>query len=224
MVQPAHGAPVPPPPREVVRIVPVPIAHPIVVLFAGPVEGLLVHRHQSRPHACPGEASCPPTVHRARTLWYGYAPVYVWRTGREDWAAGILEVTEALEEVLRGRDLRGELWMLERSTAKRKTGPVGGVLLERRDDVATPPPFDIRAPLHRLYHTTELLLGVGNPLPRKLVMEPARLAPPPSPEAFGLAEPPRPTESQAESLRRIAPQGAGRLFRQGAGRNGHEKG
>lgn len=222
MVQPVRPAPTDPP-RDVVRIVPVPLAGPLVVLFAAALQGLLVHRHQSRPHACPGEASCPPVIHRSRTLWYGYAPVYVWRTGRDDWHAGVLEVTEALEEVLRGRQLRGELWMLERSAARRKTGPVSGVLLEQRGDVATPAPFDIRAPLQRLYHTTDLALGAENPLPRKLVMAAVKLAPPPGPEAFGLAEAPRPRESQAEALRRIAPQGLGRLHRQKAGETNGEK-
>lgn len=220
-----HGdqPPAPPERREAVRILPVPLTAELAVLFCGAYTGLLVHRHQGRPHACPGEGSCPLQVHRSRTLWYGYAPVHAWRPQQEDWMAAVLEITEALEEVLHGRKLRGEVWLLQRATTKKKTGPVGGVLLETRDDVATPEAFDVRTPLCLCYHTTNLQLGVANPMPRKLVMPARKLAPPPGPGAFGLAEPPRPTESQADALRRIAPRGLNAAAIERAGRNGHEK-
>jgi hypothetical protein len=210
-------------PREAVRIVPVPLTGEIAVLFCGPYEGLLVHRHQGRPYGCPGEESCPLAVHRSRTLWYGYAPVHLWRPQRDDWLPGVLEITEALDELLRDRRLRGELWMLQRSLGKKKTGPVTGVLLETREDVATPPPFDVRTPLFRLYHSTALQLGVGNPLPRKLVMAAQRLAPPPTPGAFGLAEAPTPTPATADALRRLAPHGLRATLGKTPGGNGHEK-
>lgn len=209
--------------HEVVRIVSVPLAGELAVLFCGPIEGLLVHRHQGRPWGCPGEESCLPAIHKARTLYYGYAPAHVWRPRQEDWLPAVLEITEALEEVLRGRRLAGEVWLLQRQTTKKKTGPVSGVLLEVKDAGITPPAFDIRAPLYRLYHTTTLHLGVANPLPRKLLLPTVKMPPPPGPEAFGLAEAPAPSERQAEALRRLAPRGLDAAAAEATRRNGHEK-
>lgn len=209
--------------REAVRIVSVPLAGEIAVLFCGPLAGLLVHRFQGRPVGCPGEGSCPTAHHRSRTLWYGYAPARVWRAQQQDWAACVIEVTEALEELLHGRQLRGELWMLQRDTQRKKTGPVTGVYLETRADQDTPPPFDLAPALYRLYHTNALALGVPNPVPAKVVLPVARLAPPPGPEAFGLAEPPRPAAMDLESLRRLAPRGLAAAAREAGERNGREK-
>jgi hypothetical protein len=209
--------------REAVRIVSVPLAGELAVLFCGPIEGLLVHRYQGRGWGCPGEESCLPVVHRSRTLYYGYAPAHVWRPRQEDWCPGVLEITEALEELLRGRRLVGEVWLLQRQTTKKKTGPVGGVLLECKDPGVTPPAFDIRAPLYRLYHSTTLQLGVPNPLPRKLLLPPVKMDPPPGPAAFGLAEAPTPGENQAEALRRLAPRGLDAAAAEATRRNGHEK-
>lgn len=208
---------------EPVRILPVPLTGEIAVLFCGPLAGLLVHRQQGRPIACPGEGSCPTATHRGRTLYYGYAPVRAWRPQRGDWAAVVLEATEHLEELLRGRTLRGELWLLARATDRKRTGPVGGVYLETRPEAEVPPPFDVRPALARLYHTTELALGVANPLPARVVIPPAQLAPPPGADRFGLADPPRPTPAHADSLRRIAPHGMAAAAGLRPERNGHEK-
>lgn len=199
------------------------MAGEIAVLFCGPLEGLLVHRFQGRPLGCPGEESCPTAVHRARTLWYGYAPARVWRPLQQDWAAGVVEITEALEELLRSRHLRRELWLLHRHNQRKKTGPVSGVLLETRAEEDTPAPFDVRPALYRLYHTNTLNLGVANPLPAKVVLPAVRLPPPPSAESFGLAEAPRPSPANAEALRRLAPRGLAAAAKEASERNGHEK-
>lgn len=208
---------------EAVRILPVPLTGEIAVLFCGPLAGLLVHRVQNRPVACPDPGSCPECKRRGRTLYYGYAAVRTWRPHRGDWAAAVLEATEHLEELLRGRTLRGELWLLARATDRKRTGPVGGVYLETRPEAEVPPPFDVRPALARLYHTTELALGVANPLPAKVLIPPAQLAPPPGAERFGLSEPPRPTEAHADALRRLAPHGMRAAAGVRPGRNGHEK-
>lgn len=210
-------------PREAVRIVSVPLAGEIVVLFCAPLEGLLVHRVQGRPVACPGEGSCAPGVHRGRTLYYGYAPVRVWRARDESWVAAVLEVTEHLEELLRGRTLPGELWLLRRECERKKTGPCVGVFLETRAAADTPPPFDVRPALCRLYHTTELALGVGNPIPARVHLPKLSLSPPPGAEAFGLSDPPRPSEADAEALRRVAGRRMRKEWDALPRGNGHEK-
>jgi len=95
-----------------VRVVSVPIEIPLVVRFLGPVMGLETHWKSSRTIPCPGVDTCPPALHRLGTIWRGYSAAESWDDAAHVWRPSVLEVTECLEETLRGRDLRGEVWAL----------------------------------------------------------------------------------------------------------------
>jgi hypothetical protein len=189
---------------QVVRILAVPRAEGLCVLFCGPYQGLLTHYLQGRSWGCPGPEKCPTNVHRARTLWKGYAPVRAWNATQDHWFPGVLEITEALEETLRGRRLAGEVWMLHRENDRKKSGPIAGVLLETRPPSPLSAPFDIRPPLCRMYHSLDLELGVPNPLPAKVTAPIALGERPPLPAAPQAAEVSPPTPQQLQKLRRLA--------------------
>lgn len=125
------------------------------------------------------------------------------------WNPCVLEVTECLEESLRGRHLAGEVWMLTREGGKRRSGKVLGAYLETKAETELLRTFDVRAPLFRMYHTTELEFGVLNPLPPKLLL-PSIAAPAPAlPMGSVPAEPPAVTAEQLDQLRRLGGRKAG---------------
>lgn len=189
---------------HVVRILTVRADRPVAVLFCGPVQGMLTHRVQGRPYACIGEGSCPASVHKALTIWKGYAPVREWVAERQRWFPAVFQVTEALEELLHGRNLVGELWECIRLPDKRKVGAVTGVFIDRRDEAALLAPFDIRPPLQRLYHCNQLVLDVPNPVPPKLVLPAVEAAGPPSLSGPTPIPPTPVSPEQREAIRRLA--------------------
>lgn len=188
----------------VVRIEGVPRGYGIVVVFAGPIVGLLTHWASGRSQACPGAGKCPPNFHRSRTVWKGYAPVRRWQPVQAAWCAAVLEVTEALEEQLRGRELCGEMWHLMRSLNGKKSGAVGGIFYSRRTEAALLKNFDVVAPIQRLYHTLDLEFGAVNALPAKILEVPVTCDGPLTEPAAAPREPAKPTTSQRETLRKMA--------------------
>ena len=189
---------------EAVRVLVVPRHGTVTVCFAGPIVGLLTHWHNGHSWGCRGPDRCNPTAHRARTIWKGYAPVRCWESPRALWVAYTLEVTAVLDEQLRGRELPGEVWELAREAGKRKQAPCRGSFVGVRDEAALLAAFDIRPSLFRMYDTTDLDLGIANPLPPKTLVAAVAVAGPPSaaPPDKPTAPPPRP-EQYAE-LRRFA--------------------
>jgi hypothetical protein len=207
-----------PQPDQVVRVVSVPKQLGLLVCFAGSIEGLLSHWAQGKSWGCCGPDKCPPPLHKSRTVWKGYVPVRVWQKEHATWAPAVLEVTEHLEEMLRGRDLIGECWLLSRESAGKKNGPVGGMLIERRDDPTLRLGFAILAPLQRLFHCLELDLGCPNPLPASLLL-PTSSAPGPNLPAEACPREPAPaTQEQIETLKQLT--GFGKA---GAMRNAFKK-
>lgn len=190
-------------PGSVVRVVSVPRNRPLAVLFCGPVRGMLTHWHQARSWCCPGEQLCPPSLHRARTVWKGYAPVRVWDAAAKRWAAHVLEVTEALDELLRPHVLPGQVWLLAREESHKKSGPVTGSYVERRTEAELTMPFDILPPLGRMYASAHVLLDVPNPVPPKLVLPEVDGQGPALPGAQQLAPEAEPTAADRAKTKKI---------------------
>lgn len=161
-----------PPRSAAVQLFESPPNVPQTVRFLGPYLGAIFHWHANRSWPCPGPAECPNTIHRARSVWKGFAPAERWCETSRLWFPGVQGVTEALEELLRGRTLRGEVWLLTRIQEGRKAGPLRGVYCERQQEGVLSPCWDILPVLLRLLHVDKLLLGVPNPMPAKLVIEP----------------------------------------------------
>lgn len=168
------------PSRAAVHILSVPKIGYAIVAFAGPYRGIMMHWARGGSVPClPGD-DCPPALHRSGSTWKGYAPVRSWDHTLGAWVPYALEVTEALEEILRGRDLRGEVWRLSRQRKKKKPGTVQGTLEETRTDEALLIPFDVRTVIQRRYHCAELAWDVPNPIKPKLMLQLTDGAPPAS--------------------------------------------
>lgn len=94
------------------------------------------------------------------------------------WYPAVLVVTEYLEELLRPRDLRGEVWALSKAGGKDRGNPVEGICVERLDPAKMRQPFDVKPVLLRLYHVADIPLGIPNPVEPKILLEPSPDAPP----------------------------------------------
>jgi hypothetical protein len=82
----------------------------------------------------------------------------------------VLEVTESLEETLRGRELRGEVWALSRTEERGRSSPVVGIYCETVADRTLSEPFDVTPVLLRLFHVNALNLGTRNPTPPRVLL------------------------------------------------------
>jgi hypothetical protein len=156
--------------RHPLRVLSVPHTHPITVRVLGPYVGLLTHFSPGKTVACFGDGTCPPTTHRLRVIWKGYLACDQWLEDQGVYKPGVLEVTEGLEHYLRGRVIRGEVWNLSKPGG-RKNSPVVALFSERAPESELRPAFSVEEFLVAFYHSTELTLGVPNPIPPKLMLE-----------------------------------------------------
>jgi hypothetical protein len=187
-----------------VRILSVPEDRPVTVRLLGGYAGLITHWHAKRSHPCQGERDCPPLLHRSRKLWKGYAPAEEWFAVSECWNPCVLEITEALEEALSGRKLRGEIWLLSRESKGKDSGAVIGLFAGKADEQTLRPAFPVEAVLCRFYHVETLNLGVPNPVPKKLWLEDVAGNPPVLPKELTDQDPKQmpATREQIEEFRR----------------------
>jgi len=172
-----------------VRVLSVPADNPICIRFLGECKGLDTHWQKGRTIPCSGNGDCPISLHRLGIIWRGYAPAEVWEPAPRLWRSVVLEVTESLEETLRGRMLRGEVWALSRTEERGRSSPVVGIYCETVREANLSETFDILPVLLRLFHVPALHLGTRNPTPPRLMREavagdaprlPADLQPAPS--------------------------------------------
>ncbi len=196
------GSPPPPPPQSSpVNILRVPASGILCVRFLGPIRGLLTHRQGGHSVPCLGPARCPSGLHRGRSVWKGYSPAEGWDAATGLWRPAVLEITERLEEVLRGRPLRGEVWTLARESTGERNAAVYGVFAERVDASALRPPFDVLPVLKRFFHEDDFPFDLPNPLPGRLMLEPSSDPPPRLPEQIQPAAAAEPSPEQVEHFR-----------------------
>jgi hypothetical protein len=191
---------------SVVRVLSVPGNAPIIVRFLGPLWGVNLHWHGGRSHACCGPNDCPPAIHRARMTWRGYACVEGLNGQTRKWHPALLEITESLEEFLRGRALRGECWYLFREGEGKKTAAVIGKQLEANPHWILREAFPMEPILRRLYRLNALPPHVDNPLPGRVILCESDGEAPAMPEELTLEGPRRLSN---EELQRFAKRGIG---------------
>jgi hypothetical protein len=196
---------------EAVGILKVPGTEHLLVCFAGPILGILTHRTKGRSIPCSGPETCPTGLHRSDTTYYGFAPAWSFDRQRSLWRPGALQITECLEEMLRGRPLLGELWLLSREVGKRKNTRVVGTFIERRDDPEFQRSWDVKPAVRRYYHETEIHFGASNPIPGKVMIEPLAVPAPALPELQAAPVPPPPPAELLEKVRKVLPNLAKRM-------------
>jgi hypothetical protein len=144
---------------------------PVHVRFLAEIRGLPTHYYARRTIACEG-AACLPAAHKGRPIWKFYGPAEAWDEMKRLWNPVVLEVTENLEETLRGRTLRGEVWCLLRSGKTQAKSVVTGFYCETLQETAISRPFDVEPVLQRLFRVHVLNLGQPSPIPPRLMLSP----------------------------------------------------
>lgn len=131
--------------------------------------GLFTHYLTNGSVYCPGDR-CECANRAKRRIWKGYLLVEAYDQAINLWAPGVLEVTEYLEQDLRGQWDRGQVWRIWRETTKPKGGnPLRGQFEQELDANLIPKPFCFKAVLQHLYHTTAIATHHKNPLPGRIV-------------------------------------------------------
>jgi hypothetical protein len=155
---------------QFVRVLAPKIAQGVFCRFLGPYRGLITHYVRKRSLVCPGASLCPPADHKLRSVWRGYAAVEEWIPAAKVWRAALLEVTESAEEFLRGRSLRGEIWLFERTGQSQEKSAVKAVFCEMVDPQTLRDPFNVDNVLKRFYRVASLPPDGPNPLPSRIVV------------------------------------------------------
>lgn len=214
----------PPSVSNPVRVFSAPPKPPTHVLFLGRLQGCITHWTKKgqrwRSVYCPGAAECPTAIHRAGTMFKAYAPAEVWIEAEQVWRPCVFESTANFEHYLRGRSLRGEVWIVHRFDEKgdpnkepAKNDPVVGAFCERFPESELSIEFPIEPILARFFGVEKVVLGAANPMPAQIVMAdvigrrpitPPDLLPAPEPE-----EDPHKIAELREQMRRSM-QGVGR--------------
>lgn len=185
--------------RVQVRILSVPLDQPIVVRHLGAMRGLLLHWHQGRTRACSGVDSCPTAIHNQKTVWRAYGPVEGWNQVSRLWTPAVLELTAGGEEYIRGRELRGEVWLWDRAEPRGKRAAVIGVHCETVAVDGLNPAFDVEPILRRFFNETAIRLGIPNPLAPKIFLNATPGSPPNLPSQVGEGAP---ADLSPEEIRR----------------------
>jgi hypothetical protein len=158
-----------------------------VIRFLGPIRGTLSHWVGKHAEHCQGPDDCPRAVHCKREIWKGYASAQLWAVNEKHWLPIVLEVTGNLEEQLRGREVRGECYLLSRAPDKGKVGAVSAVFVETFATV--PAAFAIDAVLMRAFRVSKLFLDVPNSLPDRVRIAPTPGDAPTLPEVLAPTAP-----------------------------------
>lgn len=158
--------------QTTVRVLSVPESGGIVVRFLGPYAGCLTHFRGKRTIYCPGPGECPSSEHRLPTMWKGYAAVERWDPALRLWVPEVLEITECLEEDLRGQQLRGQVWLLARRQEKGEPPACFGTFCEQVNPDSLRAAFLVVPVLKRLWHRDEVKLNKANPLPERIKLDP----------------------------------------------------
>lgn len=186
-----------------VRVLSVAEGEASVVRFLGGYDGAIMHYVGGRARPCQGERECPAPIHRQETFWRGWAAVEEWSEQAQVWFPAVLVITAHLEEILRGRALRGEVWALTRRTGKKRGNAVDGLFLEQRDPSQLRGSFEWKSILLRLYNLRDFPLGVRNPTPPRVMLEASTDAPP---EGWTAAAPAEDAPATKEEIRRFKSQ------------------
>ncbi len=156
--------------QHVVQTLYAPRAGSVFVCFLGPYRGLITHWVRGESVACLGEADCADAIHRIRPTWKGYAPVRWHNPAGDWWIPAVLEITECFEELIRGRQIRGEIWEVFRGAGKRRTRPVMGRFVEARPQATLWATFDITRVVQRRYHVDRLVWDIPNPVVPRVIL------------------------------------------------------
>ena len=84
----------------------------------------------------------------------------------------LVTLLHSIQTMEQNKKILRSLLMLTTQQLSRKQVPVVGSFCERQEEADLSPVWDVEIPLLIFYHVPSLLLGVANPVPRKLRLAP----------------------------------------------------
>jgi len=185
------------------RVQRVPDGQPLAVVFLFDLRGLLAHYKKSGSTLCWSATRPCSLCDRGAPQYQAYAPIEAWDPVSKVWMPRVLEITGTLEERLRGRELRGEEWLLWKDKGPSRRRTFHCTFTQKRDVDVVPQAFGIEGTLKRLYRTLELPPWCLNPLPTTEWVQKSQAPPPLMPQS--IMAPPEvvspPTPEQIAKLR-----------------------
>jgi hypothetical protein len=153
----------------------------ITVCLLDRYKGFTTHYQKPRSYYCSGPECCPSPLHKLRPTWKGYAPCEAWNVlGDGLWTPAVLEVTEKLNELWQGLELRGTVWVVQRLVLGAGVKEATADLVEERNQAELPQPFPIIPTLSRIYGRTDFAFIAGPVMPARVFLSGRSAAPPPS--------------------------------------------
>jgi hypothetical protein len=155
------GAPAPE--KVALQLQRIPDTEPLAVVFLLGLKGLRSHFKRTGSSACWSPGKLCSLCERSAPQFRAYAPVEAWDVHSKLWVPCVLEVTGQLEERLRGRDLRGEEWLLWKDQGQSKRVTYGCKHLQRLPAGEVSQAFAIEPTLKKVYRCLELPPYCSNP-------------------------------------------------------------
>lgn len=119
---------------------------------------------------CVGRETCTQAHTGLGLSWRGFAPGDEFFPKENMWWPTVIEISEAWEWDLRGRDLRGEEWHLTRKVQGDKSSEWVGTFIGMANPKNVGEWFDVQPVLDRAYHYQPMKTDFPNPLPQRVVM------------------------------------------------------
>lgn len=167
---------------------------PRICMFLGELTGSLQHYPRGRSVVCKTRVKGCKFCGLFPQRFFAYAPGRVYRQASDQWIPTVLQVTSNAWQTLRGRNVRGEVWELEKEAREDNRGPVNVRYLTTVEDSQIGPAFNIEPALQRMLDAVELHLGQEDPTTPKVKVQAITLD---DPELRKFARPTeRPVETQ----------------------------
>lgn len=162
--------------------------------------GLLSHYTRNGSEWC-NPRGCQSPYHKKGPIWKGYCTCDLYDEANRWWAPIVFELTETCELDFRGVYKRGQVWVVERAAIVEKSKPpCRARLIGEADPAELPPAYDYMPVLRSVYHAFELTVGIPNPLPPRVMVQPMTGAPP-----ADLVQPPEVVEVSHAKLKDLDP-------------------
>ncbi len=152
-------------------------------------DGILTHYGPSGSVWCNPDGCLSPR-HKLGPIWKGYCTAELYDEANRWWAPVCFEITETCELSFRGVYRRGQIWLVERAAVMDKERPpVQARYLGDTPADELPEDIDYVPVLRSVYHAFGLKLGVKNPLPARVMVQPSIGAAPPDLMPKAIANP-----------------------------------
>lgn len=164
--------------------------------------GCMTHYFKGKGSRYCAGAECMYLCSKLEKTWKGYCAVEQWMPRTKTYRPYVLEMTERLEQDMRGIYARGQLWeCYKHARVDGKAQPVQGKLQPDQAWKHLPPEFDWQAVVKNMYHCASMDFSVSNPLAARVVLAESQDD---GPKLLQSAEETPPTPEQLEELHRRA--------------------